>query len=74
MSVADRVYLEKRLAVIYANERSITVQLKGYLRGLLQDCPDAFYVPVRMYAAFACRSHLLLFLTLSAAHIGCRFR
>lgn len=52
--LADRMYLEERLASIARRERALSTQAKAVLRSMVgRDDASAFYFPARMAAAFA---------------------
>lgn len=59
--IRERLYLQKRIEHLVHQERSHFTQLKALVKGIFRDDPEAFYVPVRFYAAFFISTFATLF-------------
>ena len=67
--MAERLYYEARLEALVRKERSFGVQLRGFVRGLVVDDVDAFYLPSRMLVAIVLSVFANVFMALALTSI-----
>ena len=66
---AQTLYHEKRIAAAIQKERSFKTHLKALIKSIVKDDPDAFYVPVRIYAAFSVSLFATIFMAVWFANV-----
>lgn len=65
VQVRERLYIQKRIEFLKHQQRAPKTQLKALIHSIFNDDPEAFYIPVRFYAAFGISCFVTSFLAAS---------